>query len=117
MSSTDATSPSTVTAAMTSRSGPCTRCAAAHANARPRSRASFLGPTASRALTKDPSSLADGIFSIEEKKGLLSRLLSRKRDDDMPDALPISVKPKERSEEERRRLAETKALVEEALGD
>jgi hypothetical protein len=35
----------------------------------------------------------------------------------MPDAIPISVKPKERSEEERRRLAETKALVEEALGE
>ncbi len=75
-------------------------------------------PKLVRALTKDPSSLADGIFTIEEKKGLLSRLLTRKRDDDMPDAAsPISVKPKERSEEERRRIAETRALVEEALGE
>ncbi|MEA2746852.1 MAG: hypothetical protein QOI41_995, partial [Myxococcales bacterium] len=74
-------------------------------------------PKLVRALTKDPASLADGIFSLEEKKGLLSRLLTRKRDDDMPDAMPISVKPKERSEEERRRIAETRALVEEALGE
>jgi hypothetical protein len=74
-------------------------------------------PKLVRALTKDPETLADGVFALEEKKGLLSRLLSRKRDDDMPDALPISVKPKERSEEERRRIAETKALVEEALQD
>jgi hypothetical protein len=72
-------------------------------------------PKLVRALTKDPGSLADGIFTLEEKKGLLSRFLTRKRDDDMPDALPVSVKPKERSEEERRRIAETKALVEEAL--
>ena len=72
-------------------------------------------PKLVRALTNDPASLADGIFSLEEKKGLLSRFLTRKRDDDMPDALPGSVKPKERSEEERRRIAETKALVEEAL--
>ena len=75
-------------------------------------------PKLVRALTKDPSSLADGIFTIEEKKGLLSRLLTRKRDDDMPDVgSPISVKPKERTEEERRRIAETRALVEEALGE
>lgn len=74
-------------------------------------------PKLVRALTSDPASLADGIFSLEEKKGLLSRLLSRKRDDDMPDALPVSVKPKERTEEERRRIAETRALVEEALGE
>jgi hypothetical protein len=74
-------------------------------------------PKLVRTLTKDPEALADGIFTLEEKKGLLSRLLARKRDDDMPDALPISVKPKERSEEERRRIAETKALVEEALSD
>jgi len=72
-------------------------------------------PKLVRALTKDPASLADGIFALEEKKGLLSRFLTRKRDDDMPDAIPVSVKPKERSEEERRRIAETKALVEEAL--
>ncbi len=74
-------------------------------------------PKLVRALTDDPATLADGIFVLEEKKGLLSRLLARKRDDDMPDAMPISVKPKERSEEERRRIAETRALVEEALNE
>jgi hypothetical protein len=75
-------------------------------------------PKLVRALTNDPASLADGIFTLEEKKGLFSRLLSRKRDDDMPEAIgPVSVKPKERTEEERRRIAETKALVEEALSD
>ena len=74
-------------------------------------------PKLVRALTKDPSSLADGIFTLEEKKGLLSRFLTRKREDDMPEAIPVSVKPKERSEEERRRIAETKALVEEALAE
>jgi hypothetical protein len=74
-------------------------------------------PKLVRALTDDPATLADGIFVLEEKKGLLSRLLSRKRDDDMADAMPISVKPKERSEEERRRIAETRALVEEALNE
>ena len=77
-------------------------------------------PKLVRALTKEPESLTDGIFTLEEKKGLLSRLLTRKRDDDMPDALPASVTgnprtPKPRTDEERRRIAETKALVEEAL--
>jgi hypothetical protein len=74
-------------------------------------------PKLVRALSKDPESLADGIFSLEEKKGLLSRLLSRKRDDDDPEALAMAAPRvvKVRSEEERRRIAETKALVEEAL--
>jgi hypothetical protein len=75
-------------------------------------------PKLVRALTSDPESLADGIFTLEEKKGLLSRFLTRKREDDMPDAsAPVSVKPKQRSEEELRRIAETKALVEEALAE
>ena len=76
-------------------------------------------PKLVRALTKDPESLADGIFSLEEKKGLLSRLLSSKKPADDVDAL-MTAPPrvaKERTEEERRRLAETKALVEEALQD
>ena len=72
-----------------------------------------------RTLTNDPATLADGVFKLEEKKGLLSRLLSRKPDDDMPEMNPASAAPraKERTEEERRRIAETKALVEEALQD
>lgn len=77
-------------------------------------------PKLVRALKEDPGSLADGIFSLEEKKGLFSRLLSRKKEDDGLEAMvaPVSasrpVRPV-RSEEERRRIAETKALVEEAL--
>ena len=75
-------------------------------------------PKLVRALAKDPATLEDGIFVLEEKKGLLSRLLSRKRDDDPPEAMPLAPRPaKVRSEEELRRLAETKALVEEALQD
>ena len=74
-------------------------------------------PSLVRALAKHPESLADGVFNLEEKKGLLSRLLSRKRDDDPPESLPTPPKAKERSPEELRRLAETKALVEEALQD
>lgn len=75
-------------------------------------------PKLVRALTDDPETLEDGVFVLEEKKGLFSRLLSRKRDDDPPEAMPVAPRPaKERSEEELRRLAETKALVEEALQD
>ncbi len=76
-------------------------------------------PKLVRTLTNDPATLADGVFKLEEKKGLLSRLLSRKPDDDMPEMNPASAAPraKERTEEERRRIAETKALVEEALQD
>lgn len=76
-------------------------------------------PKLVRTLTNDPETLADGVFKLEEKKGLLSRLLSRKNDDDMPDMIAVSARArvKERSEEELRRIAETKALVEEALQD
>jgi hypothetical protein len=74
-------------------------------------------PKLVRALTKDPESLADGIFSLEEKKGLFSRLLaSKKPEEDDPIAAMGAPRPaKERTDEERRRIAETKALVEEAL--
>lgn len=73
-------------------------------------------PKLVRALTEDPESLADGIFLLEEKKGFLSRLLSSKKsdDDEMPVALPARP-AKQRTPEELRRLAEAKALVEEAL--
>jgi hypothetical protein len=76
-------------------------------------------PKLVRALTKDPASLADGIFSLEEKKGLFSRLLSSKKvEEDDPIAAISAPRPaKVRTEEERRRIAETKALVEEALQD
>ena len=72
-------------------------------------------PKLVRALAKDPESLADGIFPLEEKKGLFSRLLSSKKAEE-EDPLLIAPRPvKQRSEAELRRIAETKALVEEAL--
>ncbi|CAN5924474.1 hypothetical protein BH11MYX4_BH11MYX4_25690 [soil metagenome] len=76
-------------------------------------------PKLVKALAKDPASLADGIFTLEEKKGFLSRILAPRKTDDDEDltALAAPRPAKERSEEERRRLAETRALVEEALQD
>lgn len=71
-------------------------------------------PTIVRQLADEPEKLEDGVFPFEEKKGFLARLFTRKESD--LDA-PISVKPRERSEEERRRIAEAKALVEEALSE
>jgi hypothetical protein len=65
-----------------------------------------------RNLREMPETLTDGVFAVEEKKGLLGRLLARKDDDALPSA---PVKVRERSEEERRRIAEARALVEEAL--
>lgn len=73
-------------------------------------------PKLVKTLTEDPETLEDGVFVLEEKKGLLGKLLAKKRDDDVDLDAPIS-KPRAtpRSEEELRRIAETKALVEEAL--
>ncbi len=69
-------------------------------------------------LRERPESLTDGVFVLEEKKGLLSRLFDRKKADEDLEALPVSKRPAVvRSEDERRRLAETRALVEEALQD
>jgi hypothetical protein len=73
-------------------------------------------PKLVRALKETPETLSDGIFSLEEKKGLFSRLLSRSDRDD--DAIVPATAPRparERSAEELRRIQETKALVEEAL--
>lgn len=65
-------------------------------------------------LIEDPETLEDGVFTVEEKKGLLSKLLTTKKDDD--DFVPTaSQKSPPKSEEERRRIAEMKSLVEEAL--
>jgi len=66
-------------------------------------------------LIEDPETLEDGVFTVEEKKGLLSKLLTTKKDDeDFATAAPSS-KATPKSEEERRRIAEMKSLVEEAL--
>ena len=74
-------------------------------------------PRLVKTLAEDPESLADGIFTIEEKKGFLSRILAPKKPDDDLAAISTPRPAKERSDEERRRLAETRALVEEALQD
>jgi hypothetical protein len=71
-------------------------------------------PSLVRTLTERPETLADGIFELEKKKGLFSRLFSRKPADDEPTP---SARRTERSVEEERRLAEARALVEEALSD
>jgi hypothetical protein len=70
-------------------------------------------PSLVRALATQPETLTDGVFAFEAKKGLLSRLFARK------DAEPTSFAAKKtaRSEEEERRLAEAKALVEQALSE
>ena len=77
-------------------------------------------PRLVRTLRDDPSTLEDGVFEVEAKKGLLGRLLSSKKNDD-DDVDAIAAKAQERassrSDEEKRRIAETKRLVEEALSD
>lgn len=74
-------------------------------------------PKLVRTLTEEPDTLEDGVFELETGRGLLSRLFARKaaHDDDIA-PVPQS-KRTERTEEEQRRIAETKALVEEALQD
>jgi hypothetical protein len=67
------------------------------------------------ALRVHPESLADGVFAIEPVKGFLSRVLGAQAGTlPEPIAAPMA-KRKARSVEEERKLAETKALVEEAL--
>jgi hypothetical protein len=74
-------------------------------------------PTLLRSLAERPETLADGVFSFEEKKGLFSRLFARKADS-LEAPAPSSVKPRvAKTAEELRRLAEAKALVDEALSD
>lgn len=69
------------------------------------------------ALRDHPETLTDGVFALEEKKGLLARLFDRRNEPrlELDAAPPASARTVSRSEEERRRIAETKALVEEAL--
>jgi len=65
------------------------------------------------ALSIHPESLVDGVFPIEETKGLLARLFGSK-----PARAPepvAKIERRTRTPDEERRLAENKALVEEAL--
>jgi hypothetical protein len=72
-------------------------------------------PSLVRALVERPETLEDGVFPFEAKKGLLSRLFARKEEDDLASVRPSGPRP--RSPEELRRLAEAKALVDEALAE
>jgi hypothetical protein len=75
-------------------------------------------PSLVRALAERPETLEDGVFAFEQKKGLLSRLFTRKSDADLELGAPASAKPtRERSADELRRIAEAKALVDEALSE
>jgi hypothetical protein len=67
------------------------------------------------ALRVHPESLVDGVFPAEPATGFLSRVLGKQQATlPEPIAAPMARR-KVRSEEEERKLAETKALVEEAL--
>lgn len=75
-------------------------------------------PTLVRTLAQEPEKLVDGIFALEQKKGFLSRLFSAKGPSNQDEPENVTPRPvRVRSEAELRRLAETKALVEEALQD
>ena len=71
------------------------------------------------ALRDRPEDLTDGLFTIEPVRGLIGRLFARKRSDDVPADLaprsPAASRKPERTEAEARRIAEARALVEEAL--
>jgi hypothetical protein len=72
-------------------------------------------PSLLKALATRPETLADGVFDFEAKKGLFARLFARKDDADLGSFAPPASRT--RSEDERRRLAEAKALVDEALSE
>ena len=67
-------------------------------------------------LRDRPQDLTDGLFTLEPVRGLIGRLFSRKKNDGLPaDLAPVSSRKTERSDAEARRIAEARALVEEAL--
>jgi hypothetical protein len=70
-------------------------------------------PKLVEALRSAPETLEDGVFTLEEKKGFFSRLLSSKKEE--PDLGASPPPARQRSEEEQRRIAEMRALVDEAL--
>ena len=68
-------------------------------------------PSLVEALVQRPETLEDGVFAFEGPKGFFSRLFAKKVGPEMD----APVQRKVRSPEELRRLAEAKALVEQAL--
>ncbi|MBX3227368.1 MAG: hypothetical protein KIT84_13525 [Labilithrix sp.] len=71
-------------------------------------------PTLVKKLATQPETLTDGVFDFEAKKGFLSRLFASKKADELD---PAQLKRRTLSDEERRRIAEAKALVDEALSE
>jgi hypothetical protein len=69
-------------------------------------------------LRERPALLEDGVFEIEPVRGLLGRVMARRRTASEADPMtaPVSRRP-QRTEAEKRRLAETQALVDEALAE
>ena len=68
------------------------------------------------ALRTHPETLTDGVFAIEEARGLLGRLFAKKPVVTLPTESELRAAPrKAKSEAEMQRLKETRALVEEAL--
>lgn len=74
-------------------------------------------PKLVRTLREAPETIADGVFDLEAPKGLLGRLLTRRADDDGADAPAQRAieRASARTDDERRKIAEAKALVEEAF--
>jgi hypothetical protein len=71
-------------------------------------------PALLEAMTLHPESLVDGVFPIEQTKGFFSRLFGAKPAKGLePAAAPVSKRA--RTPEQERRLAEAKAMVDEAL--
>lgn len=69
------------------------------------------------ALKTTPEALADGVMELKPVRSFFGRLFGKKKSSAAELAAPMSFKKRERSPEEERRLAEAKALVEEALSE
>lgn len=72
-------------------------------------------PTLLEALRTRPETLEDGVFTLEAPRGIFAKLWSRKRDDELASFEPRTAPKVERTEAERKRLAEARALVDAAL--
>lgn len=68
------------------------------------------------ALRTHPATLAAGMFSVRPVKGFLGRLFGRRPSAPEPATVAAAAPRRVRSPEEERRLAESRRLVEEALG-
>ena len=71
-------------------------------------------PALVAALRDAPETLTDGIVAIAHERSFFARLFARRPE---PEFASAGKRALPRSEEDLRRLAEAKALVEEALGE